>query len=396
MSGGFNWDPAGRDVRLAAACTDVRGGIIGAAREVLVETRERRQFGRRGYASALLGSLAAHGNLAALWLRDCPDDPDSLLLAARVAAAVATKALREESPSARVLVGRAHAAVRAAARAWPDDPTPWVILLGLRKYHRCGPLTASKGFSGEGLLGPWAQLERSVYTRDPYNREASRQLLEYFSPRYGGTAEFMTAVANYLTRDCPNGSPLRLLPLVAYLECGLDPRAEAQSTADQFNRTGQLEKLIADIDTELEAVLSGTWTSPDGRMAPEPAGLSEQRAKLEAELARERESLAAEAKVRNHLPRAVRSDLDDLYAAWFLGSGDVFDPAGSVGYVPLADISLLAHGLHLSGERVKARAVLRHLHPHASRYPWSLYGDPERVLRRTLAELERAPASVPT
>jgi len=388
---GLAWDPAWRDERLAAACTDVRGGIIGAAREVLAETRASWDFGRRGYASALLGSLAAGGNLPQLWVKDSPGDPDALLLAARAAAARAAKALREKSVSARGLVRRTHAVAGAAARAWPQDPTPWVIVLGLRKYHRGGIVTCATAHQVAGLVGPWVQVERSIWTRDRYNREAGRHLMDYFSPRFGGSNAAMTRVAAYLAEGSPAASPLRLLPLAACLECEPDPEAEAQETATRFNRLEEIKKLVDGITAEIEAVSAGTWVSRDGRLRPDPHDLRERRAKLEYERSKELRDLGAEPR---RISATLGHDLANLYGHWLVRP-EGLDPNGPAGYVPVADVSLLAHGLHLAGEHDYARMTLRHLRPCASRYPWSLYGEPEQVLRRTIKDLEKADGRSP-
>lgn len=384
---GFNWDPAGPDERLAAACIDVRSGIVGAAREVLAETRASNDFARRGYASALLGALAARGNLPELWLRDTPRDPDALLLAARSASARAAKALRDQDSGAPRLVREAIGVIKTAALAWPQDPTPWVTMLGLIKHHQHATTNLLSVHSSTGLTGPWNLVEDGIWTRDPNNRETGRHLLDHLGPKCGGSNQSMAVIANFLAQQSPPHSPLRLLPLAARLESVQDSEAHAAEKAQRFNRIEAIRRLIAAVNCELQAVVSGTWRSDDGRMPPDPADLRARREKLTREAAHEEADLAAEP---HPLPTVLRLELADLYACWFFGPRAA-DPQKVAGYVPVADLSLLAHGLHLAGELASAQVVLRHVFPHASPYPWRLYGDPQQVLPETLQSLARAP-----
>lgn len=386
------WDPAGRDERLAAACTDVRGGIVGAAREVLAETRADKDFARRGYASALLGALAADGNLPQLWLRDAPRDPDALLLAARVAAARAAKALRAGDRRATRLVREAAGVTEAAAHGSPQDPTPWVVMLGLLKHRPAEAGTRMTIHASTGLVGPWDLVEDSIWSRDPNNRETGRHLLDYFGPRLGGSNASMAAIAAYLAHRSPRNSPLRLLTLAAHIESVADPDADAAEAAERFNRIEAIRSLIAGLEAELQAIASGTWRSEDGRLPPDPGDLRERRAKLVHEAAHEEADLAAESPA---LPAVLGHEVADLYASWFL-TPEASSPLHAAGYVPVADLSLLAHGLHLAGENGYAQVVLRHLYPHASPYPWKLYGDPQQVLSETLRTLARAPIRRPS
>jgi hypothetical protein len=383
---GFTWDPAWRDERLTAACTDVRSGIVGAAREVLAETWSTRDFARRGYASALLGALAAGTNLADLWVQDAPRNPDALLLAARVQTARAAKALRTNPNSARPLVEGAVAAIHAAGAAWPEDPTPWVVLLALFKNYRSDAASEPTIPELAGLRGPWELVERGIWARDAHNREAARHLLDYFGPRSGGSNAQMAQVAACLAQRSPQDSPLRLLPLAARIEAEPDPEAEAVAAAGRFNRLEQINELISVAAADLKAVTSGTWRSEEGRLPPESTDLRARIAKLQQVAEREEADLLAET---SEFPHFLGQDLADLYAHWFSNSGG-FDPRGPTGYVPLADVSLLAHGLVLAGEISYAAVVFRHLYPYASRYPWSLYGDPEQVLDKTLREVRDA------
>ncbi|HEV2634523.1 MAG TPA: hypothetical protein VGX23_05220 [Actinocrinis sp.] len=381
----FKWDPAWRDRRLAVACTDVQAGVVGAVREVLAETREARDFARRGYASALLGSLAASGNLPKLWLREEPRSPDALLLAARVAAVHAAGAYRHQPYLLPKLVQQAVDLTVAAGRAWNEDPTPYVVMLGLTKLHRTGAPVEPRAAELGGLLGPWDLVEQGVWARDRFNREAGRQLLAYFSPEYGGGNEPMSRVAAYLADTSPPASPLRLLPMAAFLDRAPDPVADADDDRQHDDRVSAARRLLAEIDGQLAspAVLGGGHRA-DGTSVADPEDLRARRERLVRIVdEREGERWSEPGVVRRPLARG----LVQVYVQWFLTPG-VLEPVGAAGYVPLPDMSLLARGLHLAGEFTYARHVLRHLLPFASRYPWSLAGDPEAVLRSVLHDCE--------
>lgn len=377
----FTWDPAWRDRRLAVACTDVQAGVVGAVREVLAETREARDFSRRGCASAVLGSLAATGNLAQLWMQEEPRNPDAWLLAARVAAVHAAKAFRREQHLLPKLVQHAVNLAVAAARAWDADPTPYVVMLGLTRLYRDHARIEPRAAELRGLLGPWDLVEQGIWARDRFNREAGRQLLAYFSPAHAGGNDAMTRIAAYLADSSPPASSLRLLPMAAFLDRAPDPASEAASDLAHFDRITAAREILAEINRQLE---NPGAARVDGTSPPHPEDLLRRRERLARIVeGRGSERLADPGAV----PRSVARGLAQVYVRWFLTPG-ALEPDGTAGYVPLPDMSLLARGLHLAGECAYARPVLRHLLPYASRYPWSLAGDPDVVLRGVLHDCE--------
>ncbi|MBR7827813.1 hypothetical protein KDK95_15950 [Actinospica sp. MGRD01-02] len=384
----FLWSLAWRDHRLDSACTDVQAGLLGAARLVLGETRGAWAFARRGYASAVLGSMAARTDLAEQWLKEEPKDPDALLLGARVAAVHAAAAYRKRHRRARDLLTQALDLAGRSALAWPDDPTPYVVTLGLARFE-CQDSEPSDALPElGGLPGPWRLVEQEIWPRDPFNRETGRHLLAYFGSKFEGAAPARVALS--VAARSPAASPLRLLPLAALLEYPLEGKDAEAADLDQFQRINSLRKMVADLDEQLR-----TGAGIDGYTSRDD--LQERRDRLVRAL--EKETLAAEA-----APRVVRAamtrDLVDLHAAWFTyRSGPEQEGA------TIADVSLLARGLQLGGEYSRAGAVLRYLLPYASAYPWKLDGDPGEVLRDAIAECSaeshlpvdlRAPAVRPT
>lgn len=69
---------------------------------------------------------------------------------------------------------------------------------------------------------------------------------------------------------------------------------------------------------------------------------------------------------------------DRLFAHWFLGTKHLSFP-------PIADLSLLAHALDRGGRTADTGVVLEHMSPYATSFPWSLDGDPARVLASAYA-----------
>lgn len=365
----FLWSLAWRDHRLDSACTDVQAGLLGATRTVLAETRDARQFARRGYASAVLGKLAARMDLAEQWLREEPKDPDALLLAARVAAVRAAAAYRARHRRARALLTQAVDLAGRSALAWPDDPTPFVVTLGLARFE-CQEVTPSDALPELGELpGPWSLVEQQIWPRDPHSRETGRHLVAYFGSKFEAAAPARVALS--VAARSPVASPLRLLPLAAFLEYPLKGEEAEAADLDQYNRINSLRKMVTDLDEQLStgAGIDGYTSSDD---------VLERRDRLVRAI--EKETLAAETTPRVVRPAMTR-DLVNLHAAWFTYRSGPEEEGATI-----TDVSLLARGLQLGGEYSRAAAVLRYLLPHASAYPWRLDGEAGEVLSEAIAE----------
>jgi hypothetical protein len=364
------WSLAWRDQRLGSACTDVQAGLLGAARMMLAETRDTQTFARRGYASAVLGSLAARTDLAERWLAEEPKDPDALLLAARVSAVRTAAAYRKRHRKARALLAQTADLAGRSAAAWPADPTPFVVTLALTRFEcQLEEPTALPELAA--LEGPWRLVEQEIWPRDPHNREAGRHLLAFFGSRPGGAAA-SAEVALSLAERSPAASALRLLPLAAFLEYPRVGKEAVDADLDRFNRLNDSRALIEGIDARL--------ASGDGIDGYTSRGdLLVRRARVENTIAEMDREIAAGP--RTLRPSMVR-DLVDLHAAWFRHRSGPHELDG----VPIADVSLLARGLQLGREFSCAVTVLRYLLPYASRYPWKLDGDPGAVLSEAITE----------
>jgi hypothetical protein len=171
----FIWTLTWTDAVLGATCTDLRAGIVGAARTVLAEAREQKDFTRRAYASALLGSVASDSQIAELWVKDEPRSPDALLLLARVAVHRVLRQADSRGPYDGQLLRRVAQAERAclsAAEQWHEDPTPWAALLGLDLLRLRRAVMPSDDLGLGPLPGPWDLVEEEIWPREAFNREA--------------------------------------------------------------------------------------------------------------------------------------------------------------------------------------------------------------------------------
>ncbi|TPQ19194.1 hypothetical protein [Streptomyces sporangiiformans] len=146
--------------------------------------------------SVLAGSLPPA--VPQRWIADRPDDADALVLQAF--------ALSERAPAeGRAAAHRAEQACLRAARACPEDPTPWLALLSLLDAFAAPARYA---------VPVWTE----AVDRAPWNRTAYHRLLRYLSPRGHGTVPDMMDFAEQGAARAPYGSPLVLLPVAARVE----------------------------------------------------------------------------------------------------------------------------------------------------------------------------------
>jgi hypothetical protein len=213
FEGQYVWHPAADDRVLASVCVDVRAGRYLSARDALAETRG--DFALRAHRSLVLASEAADSDLVERWLAEEPGR-EAALLWARVAVLRALRAADARDPRTEALERIALAACERAATADAADPTPWVAKLAMARLHRL------RDQAPRGLLsappGPW-RLFAHVLSLDPWHREAHHRFLACFFPRHGGSVTAAWDVAAFLGQRATADSPLRLLPLVALVEC---------------------------------------------------------------------------------------------------------------------------------------------------------------------------------
>ncbi|MGW7261092.1 hypothetical protein [Streptomyces sp. NPDC054834] len=209
--------PAGRDEGLRLALEDLQLGRWLATKNLLDHTRD---WSSRTFRSQVLAAVAAKGDAIAAWCAEQPDDPNALMMRARV---LTHRVLctRRAGADLQSLLPRMHLARRACAdaeRCWAADPVPWVCRLALAQLdidpgnrHRWEHWAAPP----ESLLphGPWPLLWEAV-RRDPQNREAYHRMLLCLQARQSGAGQFAHWVAS---RERP-GSALLVLPLYQFVE----------------------------------------------------------------------------------------------------------------------------------------------------------------------------------
>jgi hypothetical protein len=344
----FDWDPAGPDRALALARSRVAALDFGAARELLATPRSGADPDVRAFRSAVLAACAAPTRVAENWLRAEPDHPDALLLYARVAAYRALHAAAGRAELERIAV----AAVREACLAAPGDPTPYAVELSLLRLRGqtldYRPPGRPPGPPDDAAWGLW----RAAEARHPGDREAGQRLLALCFPRNGGSAELASDTAAYLASVGPPQGVNRLLPLFAALERG---RADGPCGPDP-QRVSKIHQLLGGLADE-------------GPAQPH----AEQR----------RRTLLEMLDLELHGEQAADPVAEDLAREWF---GPSAAPPASA---TVADLSVLADALHRGGRLGPAWCVLQRIHPHASAFPWSRQGPPQKVLTRVYKECRR-------
>ena len=211
----LDWHPAGADARLVDACTELEAGRTAFAGELLEAARG--DFPLRAHRSLVLASYAVRSTVADRWVRESPGNPEAWLVYARVAVLRALRAARRTLPEASALAERAHEACAAAAGRLRDDPTPYIAMLMLEGPRPTGRAAQPGPRALGGLPGPW-DLLAEIRERAPHSREGFRRLLEYFTPRYGGSLAEMWHVARWAAAVTPGRTDPQLLELVVFAE----------------------------------------------------------------------------------------------------------------------------------------------------------------------------------
>ena len=343
----FDWDPAGHDRALTIARGEVTGLRFGAARDVLGATGPADGFDRRAFRSLVLAAAAAPSDVAETWAREEPQNPDALLLYARVATHRALTARTGRSELERI----AATACEAARRAAPADPTPYAVELSLLRLRADADGHVPGRPPGSAEDPAWA-LWRAAETRHPGNREAAQRLLALCYPRRGGSDELASDTAAYLASVGPPQGVNGLLPLFAALERNRLP-GPAQPDPQRLSKIQQLLGGLTD------------------QGPTEPQAQQRRRTLLEM----------LDLELRGE--HAVDPVAEELARAWFDPYRTPPDSA------TVSDLSVLAEALHHGGRLALAWRVLQHIHPYASPFPWSRHGPPEKVLARVYKECRR-------
>ncbi|NNN30648.1 hypothetical protein HLK59_09770 [Streptomyces sp. S3(2020)] len=151
---------------------------------------------RRTHRLSVLAATTAGSRVPSAWTAREPGNTDALLLHAW----------------AQLVQGRrsgglsdADSLVRSCYRAAelsPEDPTPWVIVLGVARLER---------YDRGSVLAVW----REALARDRWNREAHLQLLGYLSPEEGGSRVQVLDFVDSVRAGTPADAPTAAVELTA-------------------------------------------------------------------------------------------------------------------------------------------------------------------------------------
>jgi hypothetical protein len=209
--------PAGPDAALRAALEDLQAGRWMAMRALLAETGT--DWAVRTARTQVLGAAAARSNVLGAWRAEEPGSADLGVMQARVSVEHALLAHRKQDRNEAAITQRAREACWAAGRRLPNDPVPWVCLLALAQADERQQRPEHYLPAPEPMLspGPWGLLGEADH-RDPFNREAFHRMLRFSLARAAGSPGEAVDFARYVGSVAPEGSPLLVLPLYAYVE----------------------------------------------------------------------------------------------------------------------------------------------------------------------------------
>lgn len=150
--------------------------------------QDQDNWDRRAHRMGVLADFLSGSHLASSWARREPHNPSALVLDAwtQVARGRSQEHLEDSA-------GIVDSCLRAAELA-PQDPTPWVVLLGAARLER---------WQQSQVFGAWNE----VLARDRWNREAYLTMLGYLTPEEGGSRiqvlEFVDALRARMPANMP-------------------------------------------------------------------------------------------------------------------------------------------------------------------------------------------------
>ncbi|MFD9906268.1 hypothetical protein [Streptomyces sp. NPDC059063] len=199
-------NPARDDTALRAVVDDAAMGRWESARELLAATGA--DWDRRIFRLQLLARLGARLTFADTWAQAEPRSPHALALIAHVQALRSMAAGRGRGRDEAM--EEAWDTCYAAADALPADPTPYVVMLALLRFHA----PAHDATWRDTVFQVW----REVEDRDPWNREAHHEVLTFLFPSWHGQGGEMFHWAQERCAHAPRGLAVHVLPLVALAE----------------------------------------------------------------------------------------------------------------------------------------------------------------------------------
>ncbi|MET9671262.1 hypothetical protein ABZY19_39110 [Streptomyces sp. NPDC006475] len=218
-----------------AECND-RGSLAYPIEQALRDPGE--DWDRRMHRLLVFSTLPDAHVLARQWRAWNPASADAMLLQAFAGLA------RARAGSDSSDLGATFSLCWDAAELAPADPAPWI---GLLSYYRL-------------LRAPWVQVHplwMAVKTRDPWNREAHWQMLDYISPEECGSNVLTVQFTDSVVVSEPAGSSVAALSLTASLNRYRRALAAGGLTALTAHRHWDQPHERAIIDNAL-----ATWIQP--------------------------------------------------------------------------------------------------------------------------------------
>ncbi|MBT3152538.1 hypothetical protein HTV45_16935 [Streptomyces sp. CHD11] len=176
-----------------------RGGSGKSADVALVATLLEEtgdDWDRRSHRMSVLAEATADTGVGSAWLAREPDNADALIFHAWSQLA---RGLREgHLEDAGQLLTQCH----QAAELRPEDPLPWVVLIGVSRIERYGQ---------NDVNAVW----REATGRDRWHREAYLQMLAYLSPEEGGSSASVLDFVDVVRSRIPANAPCAAVELTA-------------------------------------------------------------------------------------------------------------------------------------------------------------------------------------
>ncbi|ANP51512.1 hypothetical protein J2Z21_002654 [Streptomyces griseochromogenes] len=151
---------------------------------------------RRAHRMGVLADFLAGSNLPRSWATREPRNPSALTLHAWAQVARGRSEGHLEDSA-----GVVESCLRAAELA-PQDPTPWVVLLGAARLER---------WQQSQVFGAWNE----VLARDRWNREAYLTMLGYLTPEEAGSRIQVLEFVDALRARMPANMPCAATELTA-------------------------------------------------------------------------------------------------------------------------------------------------------------------------------------
>lgn len=153
---------------------------------------------RRGHRLSVLAEFLVQSHLPAAWAKREPRNPRALLLQAWAELEHGRRTGRMTDAAAT------WKACLTAAELDPQDPSPWVVMLGVARLER---------YAQREVFAVWNEL----VARDRWNREGYLSMLAHLSPQEAGTLAQVLEFVGSLRERMPANAPCASVELAAHV-----------------------------------------------------------------------------------------------------------------------------------------------------------------------------------